>query len=99
MAKFMQIIEFETDKIDEIQALDEEWQKATEGKRTATRAIITADKDKPGTYLVIVEFPSYEDAQKNNELPATAEFASKQAALTKGESKFRNLEVVDDQKL
>ena len=67
--KFVQIIEMNTKKIEEIQKLDKEWEAATEGKRTATRALVCKDRDNADRYFVIVEFPSYEDAQKNNDLP------------------------------
>jgi quinol monooxygenase YgiN len=95
---FVQIIEMKTSKIDEVQKLDKEWQAATAGKRTATRALVTQDRDNPGTFLVIVEFPSYEAAQANNDLPETADFAGKMAALCDSQT-FRNLDVVDDTKL
>ena len=95
---FVQIIEMTTTEIDQIQKLDKDWQSATEGKRTATRAIVTKDRDKPDTYLVIVEFPSYEAAQKNNDLPETAKFAEKMAGLAQNQS-FRNLDVVEDNSL
>ena len=94
---FVQIIEMKTSKIDEIQKLDKEWQAATDGKRTATRALVTQDRDNPGTYLIIVEFPSYEAAQANNDLPETAASPADRGA---GDSQtFRNLDVVDDTEL
>ena len=34
--------------------------------------MLTRDRDRPNTYVDIVEFPSYEDAMKNSELPETA---------------------------
>lgn len=96
---FVQIIEFQTDKADEMRALDKDWRKATDGKRTATRSLFVQDHDRPDTYLVIVEFPSYEEAMKNSALPETAAFAKKMDALCKGSSTFRNLDVVEEQSL
>jgi hypothetical protein len=95
---FVQIIEMTTTEIEQIRKLDDEWEAATEGKRTATRSIVTKDRDKPDTYLVIVEFPSYEAAMANNDLPETAKFAGQIGALTKSQS-FRNLDVIDDNNL
>ena len=95
---FVQIIEMTTSEIDQIQKLDKEWQSATAGKRTATRALVTKDRDKPDTYLVIVEFPSYEAAMANNALPETGAFAEQIGALTKSQT-FRNLDVLDDNNL
>jgi quinol monooxygenase YgiN len=94
--KFVQIVEFKTSKIDEIRALQEEYRAATEGKRTATRAMVCADRDNPGTYLVVIEFPSYEDAQKNNELPETQKFAAEEMKLADGPPTFRNLDLLDE---
>ena len=99
MAKFLQIIEFDSDKIDDTLALDKEWMKATEGKRTATHQYVCADRDNPGHYVVIVEFPSREAAEKNDKLPETQQFAEKQMKLSKGQPKFYNLDVLDEKDL
>ncbi|HZP30032.1 MAG TPA: hypothetical protein VFC99_13840 [Acidimicrobiia bacterium] len=91
---FVQIIEMTTSEIDQIRKLDDEWEQATEGKRTATRAMVLKDRDRPDTYLVVVEFPSYEAAMANNDLPETAKFAEQIAALTQSQS-FRNLDLLE----
>jgi hypothetical protein len=90
---FWQIIEITTTRPDEIQALADEWRAATEGKRSAQRGTLTADRDRPNTYLQIVEFPSYEDAMRNSALPETSEFAGRMMALCDGPPTFRNLDV------
>ena len=43
--------------------------------------------------MQIVQFPSYEDAIANSELPETAFFAEKLRALCDGRPLFRNLDV------
>jgi hypothetical protein len=58
------------------------------------RATITADRDRPGTYLNIVEFDSYDLAMENSARPETAEFATRMAALCDGPPRFYNLDVV-----
>jgi hypothetical protein len=93
MAKFVQIIEYQTSKFDEMQKLTDDFRAATEGKRTVARVVVCADRDRAGTYFTIAEFPSYEEAMKNSELPETGEFASKMAALADGPPVFRNLDV------
>jgi hypothetical protein len=90
---FIQIIEVTTTRPQDIEALVEEWSARTEGKRTVNRATFTADRDRPGTYLQVVEFPSYQEAQANSDLPETGEFAERLAALCDGPPIFRNLEV------
>jgi hypothetical protein len=95
---FIQIIEVTTTHQDEIQSLMDEWVAKTEGKRRAQRSTVTADRDQPGVYVQIVEFPSYEEAMANSNLPETSEFAERLTELCDHPPTFRNLEVrrVDD---
>ena len=76
---FIQIIEVTTTRPEEMQELVKEWSAKTEGRRTAYRSTLTADRDRPNTYVRIVEFPSYQEAMTNSGLPETAEFAEKLA--------------------
>jgi quinol monooxygenase YgiN len=94
--KFVQIIEFSTSRIDEFDALEERWLKASEGKRTLQRQLKTRDRDDPNAYMLIVEFPSYEDAMRNNDLPETQEISEQVSKLAEGEVRFRNLDVLDE---
>jgi quinol monooxygenase YgiN len=93
VAKFVQIIEFKTSRADEIEAMHDQWQKDTQGKRTADRVTITRDRDRPGMCIVIAEFPSYEEAMKNNDLPETKRISEQMQKLADGEPTFRNLDV------
>jgi hypothetical protein len=69
----------------------------TVGIRTSTRALVTKDRENDGTYLNIVEFPSYEAAMENSKLPQTAEVAAKLAKLCDGPPVFRNLDVLREE--
>lgn len=95
---FIQIIEVTTTRLDEIQTLMDEWVTKTEGKRKAHRSTLTADRDRPNSYIEIVEFTSYEEAMANSNLPETGEFAEKLTKLCDAPPTFRNLDVrrVDD---
>ena len=53
----------------------------------------TKDRDRPDTYVQIVEFPSYEDAMANSELPQTATLSEKIEQLCDGRMVFWNLDV------
>ena len=44
---FVQIIEFRTSRLAEVQEVGNEWEKATEGKRKAGRSILCEDRDNP----------------------------------------------------
>ncbi len=91
---FIQIIEYKTTRIDEVNTALDGWLEATKNKRAATRGMQTRDRDAENTYVQIVEFPSYEDAMANSDLPETSEFAARFAALCDGPPTFRNLEVL-----
>jgi quinol monooxygenase YgiN len=91
---YVQIIEFKTSRFDEVEALHEKWLAETAGERTTLSEHICRDRDQPDTYVLIVEFPSYEDAMKNNDLPATARIAEGMAALADAPLTFRNLDVI-----
>jgi hypothetical protein len=93
MAGFVQIIEFQTSRIDEIEALSRPVGVEGGPALTVRRLTATADRDRPGTYLTIVEFESYESAMENSNRPETAEFAAKLAQLCDGPPIFRNLDV------
>lgn len=90
---FIQIIEIETTRPDEVEAPVGEWRAKTAGMRTAQRGTFTRDRDRPNTYVQIVEFPSYEDAMANSELPETASLSEKIRELCDGPLVFRNLDV------
>ncbi len=90
---FIQIIEMVTTQPEEAERLVDEWRAQTEGRRTAQRGTLTKDRDRPDTYVQIVEFPSYEDAMANSALPETAAFAERLAKLCDAPMAFRNLDV------
>lgn len=91
---YVQIIEVRTSRYDELEALHHEWLAATEGKRTVVSERVCRDRDTPDTYLLIVEFASYEDAMKNNDLPETARIAEGIEKIAERPPTFRNLDVL-----
>jgi hypothetical protein len=93
---FVQIVQWQTSKLDELRAAVEEWQKATEGKRTLVRSVVCEDRDQPGRHVVIAFFDSYEDAMKNSALPETDTLSKKTAALADGPPTFYNLDVIEE---
>ena len=96
---FVQLIEFQTDKIDELTAIVDKWLETSKGWRTATRSTLTEDRDRPGSYVQMVEFPSYEAAMENSNRPETSEFAARMAALCDGDAVFRNLDVLRSEEM
>jgi hypothetical protein len=90
---FIQVIEVVSDRRDDIEALVAEWREQTEGRRRARRATLTEDRDRPGTYVQIVEFDSYDDAMANSNMAETTAFAERLAKLCLQPPAFRNLDV------
>ena len=94
--EFVQIIEYQTSKPEEMQALGEEVQamRAEGGGVAPSSILVVQDRDRPNTYLTIVRFPSYEEAMENSQREDTSQMAARMAALTDGPPTFRNLDVV-----
>jgi hypothetical protein len=94
---FVQIIEFHTSKLDEMEKVGDEWQVAIGADRKARRRLLCKDRDNAGRYFNIVLFDSYEEAMQNSNHPVTQEFSRRMMALADGGPTFYNLDVVDDQ--
>ena len=92
MAGFVQIIEFQTSRIDEFESLIDEI-RSQPGSMPVLRATLTEDRDRPGYYVNIVEFESYEKAMENSNKPETTAMAERMGALCDGPPKFYNLHV------
>lgn len=89
---FTQIIEIQTDDIETMQKHVSEWHDSQSGVAPGYKHTrILADGDRPGTYLIEVEFTSNEDAERNNERPETNEWSRRARALLNGDPTYRNL--------
>lgn len=102
--KFVQIIDFETQRIDELRAVlrDFEQQMLEKSPRPDSAPIhrmMLADKDSEGRYLAVVEFESYEDAMRNNERPEINKLSEQLAALCTRPPAFTNCDVEDSRDL
>lgn len=91
---FVQIIEVTTSRLSEIEALMDDWLATTQGRRSAQRSLLTKDRDRANTYVQVVEFPSYEEAMANSNLPETSAFAEQLTKLCDAPPSFKNLDVV-----
>ena len=90
---FVQLIEFDTDRIAEWDAIIDRWAAAIGAQRTARWSIMGADRDHSGRHVAIVEFPSYTEAMANSGHPATAAFLKELQSISSSEPQFRNLDV------
>lgn len=91
---FVQLIEYRTDRPEEMAAIVSRWTEAIGAERTARWYVTTADRDQPGRFVQLVEFPSYEAAMENSSHLATSEFARELKALAGDTVGFQNLDVV-----
>jgi hypothetical protein len=98
MAGFVQIIEYKSSRYEELAALGEKFRAEREaaGDAMPPEALITtADRDRPGYYLTIVRFDSYEEAMENSRRDDTSAFAAQMSELCDEPPKFYNLDVLD----
>jgi prepilin-type processing-associated H-X9-DG protein len=93
---FVQIIDFQTSRFDELKKVGDEWEAAAGNESKARRRVMCQDRDHPGRYVNIVFFDSYEEAMENSNLPVTQEFSQKMMALADGAPSFTNLDVVEE---
>ncbi|GAB3590272.1 hypothetical protein GCM10027446_04630 [Angustibacter peucedani] len=97
VAGFVQIIEYDSSRPDEIREMSERFREehtGPPGPEAPQRITVVADRDRPNHYMTIVEFGSYELAMQNSEDPQTGEFAAKMAELCDGPPTFHNLDVL-----
>lgn len=94
--KFVQILDFETDRIDEMRALSEEMDKKFAGRSGGpTHRLVLRDRNTPGRCLVVIEFDSYEEAMRNSNDPETTKMAERMAALCTRPPSFTDCDVLE----
>jgi hypothetical protein len=93
---FVQILEFDTKQAGQVDSLITEWRAETSGKNTVKHEVVARNRTRPDHYVAIVEFPSWEDAQRNSKLAETERFAEKMAKLCDGPVKYGDYDVIRD---
>ncbi|MBB1254153.1 ester cyclase [Streptomyces sp. OF3] len=96
---FVQLIDCRTSQVEEMNRLLDKWVEQTQGKRTATHALVAQDRSDSTHVIEIVEFPSYEDAMRNSNLPETDRIFQEMVALCDEMPTFTDLDVVRDEQL
>ncbi|MGI5483367.1 hypothetical protein [Streptomyces lavendofoliae] len=95
--RFAQIIDFETERIEDMEALMRERRDAMSGRAGGpARRLVLRDRGNPDRYLVVVEFGSYEEAMRNSEDPATTELAERIAGLCTRAPSFTDCDLVSE---
>ncbi|MFD7322268.1 ester cyclase [Streptomyces sp. NPDC059875] len=93
---FVQIIDCKTSRFDDLNRLMDKWVEQTKGKRTATHSVIGKDRSDSDHLVEIVEFPSYEVAMTNSQLPETDRIFREMVALCDEMPTFTDLDIVRD---
>jgi hypothetical protein len=96
---FIQVIQYQTSKIDEMLAVGDEWEAAAGSGGPAQRVLVCRDRDHDGQYFTVALFDSYEAAMENSNSPVTQEFSQRMMSLADGPPTFFNLDVVHDREL
>ncbi|WP_055612685.1 ester cyclase [Streptomyces phaeochromogenes] len=94
---FVQLIDCKTSRIDEMNRLMDTWVEQTKGKRTATHNVIGKDRHDASHFVEIVEFPSFEEAMRNSNLPETDRIFREMVAICDEMPTFTDLDVVRDE--
>jgi hypothetical protein len=94
--KFVQIIGFETERLEEMrQLLQEAEQRTAGGTGGPTHRMLLKDRDRPNHYLALIEFESYDEAMRNSDDPETGKLAERLGALSIGERVYTNCDVLE----
>lgn len=92
MPAFVQLVEFQTSDVEELKNALAQFRAENPGVITALKTTIIEDRDRPGTYIAVNEFESYERAMEQSNHPLTSKFAELMGERMEGRS-FRNLDV------
>jgi hypothetical protein len=94
--RFIQIMDYETTRGDEIDAKMRQAMEmgASGGGPSMVRLAHTRDHDNPNHYVDIVEFTSYDDAMANSARPETNDMAQALASMCTSGPRYSNLDVM-----
>jgi hypothetical protein len=95
VAEYIQIVEYQSDDIDAVIKAAISVPVPDDVPKPSS-VIVVRDRDRPGTYATILRFRSYEDAMRHSESDATHERIAKIGPHMKGETRFYNLDLLDE---
>ncbi|MEU7065687.1 hypothetical protein ACIGQE_08415 [Streptomyces sp. NPDC053429] len=96
--KFAQIIDFETEREDEVRALLRSYEEQTRSQSRENgpnSRLLLKDRENPRRFLAVVEFDSYEKAMANSSAPETGELAGRLSELMTRPPVYTDCDVVD----
>ena len=91
---FTQTMTVQADSAEALANLLEGWHRDQRGVAPGYEsARLLADRDRPGHYLIEVDFTSEEEAQRNDARSETQEWASKLQQAAQSQPEYRNFQV------
>ncbi|WP_367323969.1 hypothetical protein [Streptomyces sp. HUAS ZL42] len=98
--KFVQIIDFETERLEEMEQLLEEARQRNAGRTGGpTHRMLLKDRDNPRRYLALIEFESYDEAMRNSADPETTKLAEQLGALSIGDGGYTNCDLLRSEEI
>ncbi|WP_329115683.1 hypothetical protein [Streptomyces sp. NBC_01465] len=92
--KFAQIIEFETERIDEIRSVIAQFEQQNQGKQGhPVHRTVLQDRAHPKRFLVVIEFNSYEEAMINSRNPEVDKLSQKLASMATKKPTFTDCDI------
>ncbi len=93
--RFVQTISVDASDEKALAALMTDWHTAEAGRAPGYQGSrLLADRDNRGRYMLIVEFSSAEEAERNNDRPETQQWGDKLSALIGADPAFGNFDEV-----
>jgi hypothetical protein len=96
---FIQLIEYRTTQPEAVDELLSQWIADSGGRRTATRTRVGRDHHDGDHFVEILEFPSYDEAMRNSEMPETNGIHERFVQLCAEPPRFVDLDVVREEQL
>jgi quinol monooxygenase YgiN len=93
MAGFVQIVQFQASDIDAVEEVGDRMREELGADMAVLRSTVSEDRERPGHFMIVAEFDSYESAMKQSNDPHMSGFADEMAALVNGPVTFYNLDV------
>ena len=90
----VQMIEFQTARIDDVVRLHERWRRSHKGAYGGMTMSVAKDRDRRDRYVWIVEFPSSHAAMRSDAQQVIQQVAEELAELADGPAVFHNLDVI-----
>ena len=98
----MQIVDFETERMDEMKELMRQFEatsRASGREEHPTYRTVLRDRANPNRYLVVVEFNSYDEAMANSNHPDTTAFSQKMAGLVTHPPAFTDCDILEQSEI